>query len=269
MEKGDLDGAIGYVWGAKDRCDALGNGVILGGCSDGGLTSSEGPVVHLPPVSDSKLDSTLDIAIGLGPARSEEIYPIRIGILRNTDAKLRDQVKDLLSGAGFGIGKGFIPVKLAEGGSITNVKSKQSIGIGVKSQLVGYKKQNNVRKLPDNLSLMGRVTKLSSKSSLVDTGDDFGTHFGLVVAPRLGIGYGVTGSDSLVRMTVKDDELYARCFRILTEPESKIQRGESIVGVVIDDGGDGMVITKMSSLPLSKGLFGGDEGEILVGSRIV
>jgi len=200
--------------------------------------------------------------VGFGPSRSEEISTVAIGLTKN-DA-YSDQVKQLFSERGFktvqrGAVLGAEPVKLT-GGMITEIKSGETITVGVKSQALAFGKKNGLRRVGDDFYPMGRGEKLKLKQKL-DVKASKNT-FGLVVVDKGGIGYGVGEKYS-------DDVAFAKAFKIITVNDYKLKKSDVVVGVVLSNG---EMLKTISNLPLNKKLlggFGGDTGEVFVGTRII
>jgi cyclophilin family peptidyl-prolyl cis-trans isomerase len=248
LEKLELDGAVGWSWGAKDRCDATDP-----------LCGSDGRLLDAPPSGDAIPDPlgftiTHIAQITLSIGRNEKGV-IRLGLYGN-DAP--DSVREFLlfmtsnglkttSDLVFqnGMGVQSIPVSMTRGGILGQIVPGQRLDFGIPLQSLAYARSKGLPQAGDEFMPQPRPTEL--KDVPVIRPHDVA---GLVSVPGKGIGYGGSGFES-------DDECYESAFQITAAPQPSMDKKENrrVIGQVMD-APSMTTLARLASLPTKKGFRG-------------
>ena len=256
LEQGDWDGAVGWNWGGRDRCDATDP-----------LCGPDGKLRDAPPsgapVPDARgLDITDVVALRLKIGKTEEAV-MRVGLYGKACPASISQFLALCTSdriGGFattkskllfeeGYGAYSAPLAVERGGLLNTLYPNQRLDFGIPSQAAAYAKSKNQAKAGDGFLPQPRPSAqdadVIAKEPFLRKHDGAG----LLSLPSKGIGYGGTGFES-------EDEAYASAFQITaTEMPSMDKEGRRVVGQLMD--AESMAtLARISSLPTNKGLKG-------------
>jgi len=250
LEKGELDGALGWYWGAKERCDTTDPT-----CGAGGKImelDENGNLIGKPVPASNANDITHVALINVDIGR-EESSVLKIGLYGKDAPASVEQLVDFLSEAGFStratsrnaIGELTSPVVFGQGGVATWIDPGNSIEFGVPSQSVAFSKSKGKAKVLDSF-----IPQPRPQAALVQ--DDLSTkshdRAGLLSLPKKGLGYGGTGFES-------DDECYERSFLITDGPAPSLDQSRRVVGQILD-GSSMAFLERLSNLPTKRGIRG-------------
>lgn len=248
LEKLELDGAVGWSWGAKDRCDATDP-----------LCGSDGRLLDAPPSGEAVPD-TLGLTIThiaqvtLTIGRTERGM-IRLGLYGNDSPESVKQFLLFLTDRGLkttsdlvyenGMGVQAMPVSMTRGGTLGQIVPGQRLDFGIPLQSQAYARSKGLSKAGDDFMPQPRPTEL--KDVPVLRSHDVA---GLVSVPAKGIGYGGSGFES-------DDECYESAFQITAAPQPAIDKRENrrVIGQVMD-ASSMTTLARLASLPTKKGFRG-------------
>ena len=256
LEQGDWDGAVGWNWGGRDRCDATDP-----------LCGPDGKLRDAPPsgapVPDARgLDITDVVALRLKIGKTEEAV-MRVGLYGKACPASISQFLALCTSdriGGFattkskllfeeGYGAYSAPLAIGRGGLLNTLYPNQRLDFGIPSQAASYAKSKNQAKAGDGFLPQPRPSAqdadVIAKEPFLRKHDGAG----LLSLPSKGIGYGGTGFES-------EDEAYASAFQITaTQMPSMDKEGRRVVGQLMD--AESMAtLARISSLPTNKGLKG-------------
>jgi hypothetical protein len=250
LEKGDWDGAVGWNWGAKDRCDAA--DPLCG--ADGKLKDE----ITAKPVPARSSTITHAVAIQLNVGRQESGV-LKLGLYGEDCPMLVQQLVDFLSPTGLTVaaaansrsntvGKISSPVSLTVGGILDSIAPGLTVDFGVPSQAIAYARDQGMIKAGDNFAPQPRPKVDFSSDKTVRLHDAAG----LVSVAGNGLGYGGTGFES-------DDETFESSFLITNSAVPALDKaktgGRRVVGQVLD--AESMVfLERLASLPTKKGFKG-------------
>jgi cyclophilin family peptidyl-prolyl cis-trans isomerase len=247
MEKGEWDGAVGWNWGAKDRCDAA--DPLCG--ADGQLRDE---IIGKPVPRPSGTTITHAVAIQLNVGRAESGV-LKLGLYGEDCPMLVQQLIAFLSPTGLTVaseksnsmGKMSTPVSLAVGGIVDSIVPGLTIDFGVPSQANAYARAKGMTKAGDNFAPQPRPKVDFSSDKTVRPHDTAG----LVSIASNGLGYGGTGFES-------DDETFESSFLITNSAVpslDKAKAGRRVVGQVLDVQSMAF-LERLASLPTKKGFKG-------------
>ena len=255
LEQGDWDGAVGWNWGGRDRCDATDP-----------LCGPDGKLRDAPPsgapVPDGRgLDVTDVVALRLKIGKTEEAV-MWIGLYGKACPASISQFLALCTSdrvGGFattskllfeeGYGAYSAPLAVERGGLLNTLYPNQRLDFGIPSQAASYAKSKNQAKAGDGFLPQPRPSAqdadVIAKEPFLRKHDGAG----LLSLPSKGIGYGGTGFES-------EDEAYASAFQITAaQMQSMDKEGRRVVGQLMD--AESMAtLARISSLPTNKGLKG-------------
>jgi hypothetical protein len=259
-EVGEWDGAIGWGWGGKDRCDP--NDPRCG--TDGKLreTAIQGqPIPTVPTTTDretgqeSKIRFTHVAAVEVEVGRNE-VGVLKIGFYGNESPGAVQQLVDFLSESGFVstvtsssfIGMSQPAVSLRRGGIVTNIAPNKAIEFGVPLQSVAYAKSLGRSKVADTFVPQPRPKNVSYQELFVKNVRPHDCA-GLISIPEKGLGYGGTGFES-------DDECFESAFLITASSIPTLdQQGRVVVGQILD--AESMAfLERLANIPTKRGIRG-------------
>jgi len=248
LQTGNFDGALGFNWGGRDRCDARDPTCRTGGKVEGA------EVDFTPPLSAEKVTDVVEVTLSVG---RDETLKVRMGLFGDKNPTAASQVLKAFSSEGLvtggprlamedGYGISSIPI-LASNAVLTYVGSKSgTVTLGLPSQGKVYAKVKNVRKapaefvpqprpppiagIPGEAGDLGMVMMASKGLGYIEEGGDLDEAFERLIELR---GYGSEGGSGKGRVAVgqlMDRESMESIYRLSTLPINKKFQG--IVGVV-------------------------------------
>jgi hypothetical protein len=249
LEVGELDGAVGWSWGGKDRCDP--RDVNCG--ADGRVRSS--PLVGQPvPDADAAAANaaasiTHVAAIQLDVGR-DETGVLRIGLYGNDcPGSVQETVDFLSSGLSTlrnenAIGALTRPVSLAVGGGVSNIVPALTVALGVPSQTVAYGRSRGLSKTTGFVPQPRPDPGLTASDGTVRKHDAAG----LVSVPKRGIGYGGSGFEG-------DDEAYESAILVTAAAAPALDSSHRVIGQILDPESMSF-LERLATLPTKKGIKG-------------
>jgi cyclophilin family peptidyl-prolyl cis-trans isomerase len=256
---GEWDGAVGWGWGGKDRCDAA--DPLCG--TDGKLrTTIVGrPVPTVPVMNDETTLRFTDIcALQIEVGRGE-VGVLKLGLYGNEAPAAVAQLVDFLSAAGFNaaatmtssnqkaaiLGATQPAVSLQTGGLVTGIVPNTVVEFGVPSQGNAYARSLGRAKVSDSFVPQPRPLALSNSDGGVAVVRPHECA-GLVSVSEKGLGYGGTGFES-------DDECYEAAFLITADAAPALDKKRRVIGQVLD--ADSMAfLERLSNIPTKRGIRG-------------
>eukprot|EP00527_Entomoneis_sp_CCMP2396_P007813 CAMPEP_0198143640 /NCGR_PEP_ID=MMETSP1443-20131203/8594_1 /TAXON_ID=186043 /ORGANISM="Entomoneis sp., Strain CCMP2396" /LENGTH=379 /DNA_ID=CAMNT_0043806905 /DNA_START=3 /DNA_END=1142 /DNA_ORIENTATION=- len=252
LEKGELDGALGWSWGAKDRCDTTDPTC---GASGKQMELDENGQLVGKPVPATSADQITHIALIRIDIGRDESSVLRLGLYGNDAPASVAQFIDFMSDTGLltkplssdSIGALTSPVAFVRGGVATWIDPGTSIEFGVPSQANAEARSKGRAKLLDSF-----VPQPRPKSSLLENDDSVNKKShdaaGLLSISKMGLGYGGTGFET-------DDECYERAFLITDAPTPKLNQNRRVIGQVLDAQSMAF-LERLSNLPSKRGIRG-------------
>lgn len=252
LENFDLDGAVGWNWGGKDRCDATDprcgvNGQLQNAPPKGKpapqIIDDDGNALNISHIFE------LEVTIG-----KSEKQIMNIGLYGDTCPSSVAQFLDFLTTGIIttsklmlqdGLGVTTQPVKFINGGALNIVYPQYRLDFGISSQGLAYAKTRRMNKIPESF-----VPQPRPMSNYIANEKSARMHScaGLLSIPKSGLGYGGT-FDS-------DDEAFASSFQITAAENPSMDReGRKVIGQLMDDSSM-EVLARLSSLATKKGLKG-------------
>ena len=250
LEKGELDGALGWYWGAKDRCDA--NDPTCGAGGKQLILDANGQLVG-QAVPETTADAITHVALMRIDIGREESAVLKVGLYGKDAPASVQQLVDFLSEKGLEtkprttdtIGLLTSPVALGRGGVATWIDPGTSIEFGVPSQVNAFARSKGRNKLDEDF-----VPQPRPAASLAETEGAPRSHnaAGLLSVSKKGLGYGGTGYES-------DDECYERTFLITDAPSPKLDQSRRVIGQLLDPSSMAF-LERLSNLPTKRGIRG-------------
>ena len=248
LEKGEWDGAVGWTWGASDRCDATDPR-----CGPDGILR-DAPVAGdpVPPTDGLKVTHQVELSINIG---KDESGTLRMGLYGDACPKSVAQLVDFFSPSGLatssklmfeqGYGVTAAPVSMAKGGMLNQISPGQRLDFGVPSQAAAYARSKGMAKAKDDFVPQPRPKEQLSNEAFVRKH----SIAGLISIPGSGLGYGGNTFAS-------EDEAYADAFQITASAvPSMDSEGRRVVGQLLDE--ESMAfLARLASLPTKKGFKG-------------
>lgn len=196
LEKGEWDGAVGWNWGATDRCDPSDPR-----CGTNGVLMDAPPSGEPVPVLNSDIKVTHEVTLALTVGRGES-GTLRLGLFGEATPKSVQQLVEFLSPAGFstssrllfedGYGLVSAPLSMAKGyGLLTTIVPSQSLSFGIPSQAAAYAKSKGKAKAGNDFTPQPRPRE-KLKDEATTRGHDAA---GLVSIPGSGLGYANNGPE--------------------------------------------------------------------------
>lgn len=248
LERMELDGALGWNWGAKDRCDAADPNCG----SDGKLRDAPLSGEKVPDVMGYSITHVVQMSLAIG--RSDEDCVVRMGLYGNDITASVEEFLKLVSATGFkttsdlmfesGMGVDAIPVSLTRGGILDQIVPGQRLVFGIPLQSAAYARSKGMANAGDNFVPQPRPRELNDVPVLRKH-----DAAGLVSIPAKGIGYGGTGFES-------EDECFESSFQITASAIPAMDKeNRRVIGQVLDD--ESMAnLARLASLPTKKGFRG-------------
>ncbi|CAJ1946784.1 unnamed protein product [Cylindrotheca closterium] len=250
LEIGELDGAIGWTWGGKDRCEATdprcgANGQLMDSVPSGAA---------VPDTMGLKITDIVTLEFSIGTRSDAEKLTIKLGLYgENSQASVKQFLDFITSGLRTtsdlifenGMGVESAPVALSRGGIVAQIEPQKRLDIGIPSQAAAYARSKGKNKIDDFLA-QPRPKAILDEEALRPR-----NAAGLVTIPGKGVGYGGTTLES-------DDEAYESSFQITAAPFEGKDRDPSqqrVIGQLIDQ--ESMAnLARLASLPTKKGFKG-------------
>eukprot|EP00977_Amphora_coffeiformis_P029048 scaffold38418_cov168-Amphora_coffeaeformis.AAC.2 len=248
LETGEWDGAVGWSWGGKDRCDPA--DPLCG--PDGKLRDT--PLQGQPvPKIDQGISHVAAIKISIG---RDETDILRLGLYGDTYPEYVAQLLDFLSTSGLTTTvntKGFstdqVPVSLARGtgiGSVTNLLPSVAVVMGIPSQASAYAKYVGTTKVLDGFVPQPPPPPLYPPADKAPIPHD---RAGLLSVPDQGLGYGGSGFEP-------NDEIFGDAFWVTDAAlPSQLSKKRLVIGQVLDAASMAF-LERLANLPTQRGLRG-------------
>lgn len=245
LEIGELDGALGWSWGGKDRCDATDPL-----CGPDGKLRDEALAGEKVPEVTNKITHVVELSYSIG---REEFGTLRLG-LYGEDAEMSVKqflqfvtqglrtTSDLVFENGMGVESD--PVSLTRGGILGQIVPGQRLDFGIPAQSAAYARARGKSKVGESFLAQPRPKPIEEPA--------LRPHdvAGLLSIPGKGIGYGGTGFES-------DDECFESSFQLTAAPIPSMDKkeGRRVIGQIIDQ--ESMRnLARLASLPTKKGFKG-------------
>jgi len=260
LQKGDLDGAVGWNWGGRDRCDA--NDPL---CGPNGVLLDEIPSgLPVPQNNDANLKITDIIEINLVIGKTEK-GTLRLGFYGDACRESVNQILDFLGdsdrrndGLAYtsklmmedGLGVVTAPVSLTKSGILGSIVPQRLVSFGVPSQRFAFAASRKMTKAGDNFVPQPRSSGAILNNVAQENSARLHDAAGLISISKNGIGYGGSSFDS-------EDEAYSNAFQITANSNnpSMDKDGMKVVGQLLDDSSM-TLLQRLSSLPTKKGFKG-------------
>lgn len=242
LEIGEWDGAVGWSWGARDRCDP--NDPLCG--ADGSLRQS---LVGKPvPRNDEVITHVALIRVDIG---RKETGVLKLGLYGNESPGSVQQLVDFLSEGLSSAPRNensidlmTAPVSLAIGGVVSNISPGSAIEFGVPSQTNAYGRSKGLSRVTDFVPQKRPDSLITAKDESIQKHNAAGY---LSVASK-GLGYGGTGFES-------DDECFERAFLITASALPSLDKNRRVIGQVLDP--ESMAfLERLANLPTQRGIRG-------------
>ena len=246
LEIGELDGAVGWTWGAADRCDATDPK-----CGPDGKLLDDVPQGEPIPTLTNKITDIIQMTFSIGKTES---FSIKLGLYgedapRSVEQFIRFMTTGLVTTSSLtlesGMGIRSTPVSMSKGGVLGYIVPNQRLEFGIPSQAYAYAKSRGLSKAGDDFLPQPKPQKIENEISVRK--HDVA---GLLSIPSKGIGYGGTGFES-------DDECYESSFEITgsNDVTNMDKEGRRVIGQVIDEPSMAS-LARLVSLPTKKGFKG-------------
>ncbi|KAL3925021.1 MAG: hypothetical protein SGILL_000683 [Bacillariaceae sp.] len=245
LEKFELDGAIGWKWGAENRCDATDPN-----CGSDGREVAR-VAEKVPDSMGYSITHVADMSFTIGRV---EYLTLRLGVYGNDAPEAVKEFLQFLSYRGLtttselafenGMGVESAPVSMSRGGKLNLIFPNQRLDFGVPLQSAAYARAKGMAKVSDEFLPQPRPKALSDVPVLRKH-----DAAGLVSIPAKGMGYGGTGFES-------EDECFESCFQITAAAVPSMDKGDRrVIGQVMD--AESMAtLSRLASLATMKGFKG-------------
>ena len=246
LEIGEWDGAVGWTWGGKDRCDATDRR-----CGPDGQLRDTVPSGDPVPEVTNKITHIVEMDFNIG---RDESGTIRIGLYGDDSPSRVEQFLSLvttglrtISDSVFenGIGVLSVPVSINRGGVLGQIVPGQKLDFGIPSQSAAYARSRGLSKVGGEFMPQPRPKPMNADDPAVRKHDVAG----LLSVPGKGIGFGGTGFET-------DDECFESSFQLTTQAVPSMDKeGRRVIGQVLDQ--ESMAnLARLASLPVKKGFKG-------------
>lgn len=246
LDMGQLDGAVGWTWGGKDRCDPTDP-----------RCGADGKLGELPagkpiPAVTNRITHVAEIVLDIG---REETGVLHLGLYgEDCPGSVKQMLLFLTSGIvgtsklAFenGMGVKSSPVSLGQGGKIPQIVPSKLVDFGVPSQAAAYSRARGLRSAGDDFIAQPRPNPDDDKDDAFVRKHDVA---GLISIPAEGIGYGGSGFES-------DDEAFENAFQITADALPSLDKAnQRVIGQLTDE--ESMAfLARLASLPTKKGIKG-------------
>ena len=246
LEIGELDGAVGWTWGAADRCDATDPK-----CGPDGKLLDEIPQGEPVPTITNKITDIIQMTFQIGKTES---FSIKLGLYgedapKSVEQFLKFMTTGLITTSSLtfesGMGVRSTPVSMSKGGILGTIVPNQRLDFGIPSQANAYARTRGLSKAGEDFLPQPKPTKIEDEISVRN--HDVA---GLLSIPSKGIGYGGTGFES-------DDECFESSFEITGSRDvaNMDKEGRRVIGQVVDEQSMAS-LARLVSLPTKKGFKG-------------
>jgi len=245
LEIGEWDGAIGWSWGSRDRCDP--SDPLCG--TDGKLREEALTGESVPDVTNT-VTHVIELTYSVGRGESGVL---RMGMYGN-DAKqsveqfLLFMTKGLRSTSDLafesGMGVETVPVAFTRGGILANIVPSQLLDFGIPLQSAAYARSRGLSKVSEAFMAQPRPSQVDEPLLRPHS------VAGLISIPAKGLGWGGTGFEN-------DDECFESSFQITAAPCPSMDKkeGRRVIGQLVDK--ESMSnLARLSTLPTKKGFKG-------------
>jgi hypothetical protein len=244
LEKFELDGAIGWKWGAENRCDASDPNCGSDGREVDRVTEK------VPDTMGYAITHVADMSITVGKI---EYLNLRLGVYGNDAPEAVKEFLQFLSFKGLStmselafensMGIETAPVSMARGGKLNLIFPNQRLDFGVPLQSAAYARSKGMAKVSDDFMPQPRPMELKDVPVLRKH-----DAAGLISIPAKGVGYGGSGFES-------DDECFESAFQITAAAVPSMDKDRRVIGQVLDT--ESMAtLARLASLPTMKGFKG-------------
>lgn len=264
LERGELDGALGWEWGSKDRCDP--NDPSCG--VNGKVLDADSLVDLSPPQIPAGADITdiIEIQVSIG---KKESGVLKLGLFGNAFPEAVSQFKNFVDSKEGLFTNSLVresadyyvtsqaPVNLCSNGfgSVNTIYPSERISFGLTSQGLGYAKEKSLNKIPTDFVPQQRPKELDpSKKEIIELHDTAG----LLSIPKRGLGY--TGYSPLSK--ISDDEIFTNAFSITTTTTKEnnnnnknLDKDNLVIGQILDSASMS-TLNRISNIPTIKGFKG-------------
>lgn len=246
LEKLDLDGAVGWSWGGKDRCDASDPM-----CGADGRLREEALSGEQVPAKDEDLEITdlVELTLTIGTGSNSDTQTMKMGLYGKKCPELVKEMKDLCGKTGIITSKDLLlgsPVKLGQSGSVTYMFPNERLEFGVLSQKIAYAKSMRRTKAPDEFVPQSRPSGTRLESVRAEQSSRKHDIAGLISVPKDGIGYG--GG----LLPGKDDGAYASAFQVTAKSMPEMDKeGRKVIGQILD-GSSMDLLARLAGSPTRK-----------------
>ena len=245
LETGEWDGAIGWSWGSRDRCDP--SDPLCG--TDGKLRDQATTGESIPNVTN-KITHMVEMTYSVGRG---ETGVLRMG-LYGDDAEVSVQqfiqfmtrglrtTSDLAFESGMGVET--VPVSFTRGGILTNIVPSERLDFGIPLQSAAYARSKGISKVSAEYMAQPRPTPIDEPMLRPHS------VAGLVSIPGKGLGWGGTGFEN-------DDECFESSFQITASPCPSMDKkeGRRVIGQLTDQ--ESMYnLARLATLATKKGFKG-------------
>ena len=224
----ELDGAVGWDWGGKERCDASDPN-----CGPGGVLREE-PLVGkpVPALNDLEITHVIELTLNIGVGSNAYVDTIKMGLYGNNCPELVKEMVDICGRGGLVTSKNLLlgaPVRLGDGyGALTYIKPDERLEFGIASQKVAYAKSIRRAKAPDEFLPQPRPSGTRLELARAETSARKHDAAGLISVPKEGLGYGTF-------LSASDDEAYSNSFQITAAATSDMDKaGRKVIGQLLD-----------------------------------
>jgi hypothetical protein len=197
LERFELDGAVGWNWGGKERCDATDPR-----CGSDGVLMDRPPEGEPVPEIVAKITHIAIMTLTIG---KKEEGTLKMGLYGEASPKSVQQLVDFLSSQGLVTAErefGFVTraVSLSTGGSMTGISPNEKLSFGISSQQQAYARSVGRASNRDDFMPQPRPKELLGSEGYARAHNVAG----LISIPKDGIGYAGGGSDDEAFANGKD-----------------------------------------------------------------
>jgi hypothetical protein len=251
LEVGEWDGAVGWSWGGKERCDPT--DPLCG--ADGSLRESLKGKPVPRPVSDITHIALIRVDIG-----RKESGVLKLGLYGNDCPGSTSELIEFLSQGLSTFAKEentmrlmTTPVSLATGGVVSFITPGSIVELGVPSQSNAYGRSRGLSQVDAFVPQKRPDEGITVNDKIVRSHDAAG----LLSLSLKGLGYGGTGFET-------DDECYESAFIITADSDSapSLNKNRRVVGQILDS--DSMAfLERLANLPTKRGIRGVIPGQTM------